>query len=143
MVAASSTTNYIAFHTSRVETMAYSGVVIYKVLFNPDPAGCASQAFLTAPKVTSHLMRYTETGGTTLQAMIGRKSIVYGTKTGAFLIGGYHTGFPSKTSAWSGKAFSTLTALKLADIDDMQMHTATATSLFTTTTYTLFDAQVG
>lgn len=108
MQAQSSSENYIAFFTSRVGANAYSAVVIYHVHFDPDASGCATQAYLSAPTVHSHVMRYMLSDSSSMTSMVGRQHMMYSSRRTAIFVAGNHVRFPSKSTAWTSKKISSL-----------------------------------
>lgn len=130
MVALNSTSNYAVFYTQMAGTKAYTGVVIYHIHFDPDPANCGGKGVKSATTVYSHKMRYTDGGGSLMKEVIGKEHFRYFTVTpNVIYIAGYHSGFPSSSTAFT-KLFTTVTAVRIEDIDTMQVHTPSAIAYF-------------
>lgn len=130
MVALNSTSNYAVFYNqmAMAGTKAYTGVVIYHIHFDPDPANCGGKGVKSATTVFSHKMRYTDGGGSLMKEVIGKEHFRYFTSN-VIYIAGYHSGFPSSSTAFA-KPFSSLTAVRIEDIDTMQVHTPSPIAYF-------------
>ena len=61
IVASSSTSNFVVVKAFD-STDFYVSLLIFNVHFDPDASNCASKSFKTPPRVTSHSLRYFDSG---------------------------------------------------------------------------------
>lgn len=138
MIAKDSTTNYMVVLTDKAFKSAKGNIMIFKITFDPDSAGCSRQVFKTPPRVTVSLVQYFDNNFNA--GYFGRYLFSYSKKTNAIYTFTTHKQYAYAANQVDGASFMAISPFKLDDIDELMVLSITKVeSVFSSSRYIFFD----